>query len=397
MTKISLEFAENHLVSALATPPYSWLNAIADHLQIKIFQRGNHIILEGETHPCELAADCLQKLYESAQDGEFLKENLPEMAFGENIGMPHNNMSGASKAAKADNTHHHLSPHNLEKLLAQVSNIVEQPMASMQPIQSIQNPQSQNNPLTKNFAVKKSSKISQKFAQAGNNNLQQEHPKLKGKLVNSLNQSQQIYLDAIDNHMLTIGVGPAGTGKTHLAVACGIKLLLEEKVSQIILSRPAVEAGERLGYLPGDMRDKIDPYFQPVYDSLYEFLGKEHTERYLTIGKISLAPLAYMRGRTLKNAFIILDEAQNTTIAQMKMFLTRLGEGSQMVINGDLSQIDLPKPQISGLKDAILRLKNINNIAICHFSIHDSVRHSLVNEILTAYQAQDNGEEKRNI
>ncbi len=206
-------------------------------------------------------------------------------------------------------------------------------------------------------------------------------------MLTPANQAQSQYLDAISNRLLTFGVGPAGTGKTHLAVGYGIKLLLEKQISHVIFARPAVEAGERLGYLPGDMRDKIDPYFQPIYDSLHEFLGKEQTERYMLSGKIDIAPLAYMRGRTLKNAFILLDEAQNATPKQMKMFLTRLGAHSRMVINGDLSQTDLPDRQLSGLQDAINHLQHVAKISICRFQTKDIMRHDLVRDILAAYES----------
>ena len=193
------------------------------------------------------------------------------------------------------------------------------------------------------------------------------------------------YLDAIKSNTVTIAVGPAGTGKTYLAVAMAVKAFRAKQVSRIILTRPAVEAGEKLGFLPGDMQDKVDPYLRPLYDGLYDMLGNETFQKYLTKGTIEVAPLAYMRGRTLDNAFIILDEAQNTTPAQMKMFLTRLGFNSKMVITGDITQIDLPRGAKSGLKDCVKILKNIEGIGIVEFDKRDIVRHPLVKYIVEAF------------
>src|SRR5574344_2377867 len=185
---------------------------------------------------------------------------------------------------------------------------------------------------------------------------------------------------------LVFGLGPAGTGKTYLAVALAVTLMLEGRIDKIILSRPAVEAGENLGFLPGDLKEKVDPYLRPLYDALYEMLPAEQVDKKLSLGEIEIAPLAFMRGRTLSNAFVILDEAQNTTPMQMKMFLTRLGENSRMVVNGDLSQVDLPRGTVSGLKDAIDTLENVNNISSVTFSASDVVRHGLVAKIVKAYE-----------
>lgn len=185
---------------------------------------------------------------------------------------------------------------------------------------------------------------------------------------------------------LVFGLGPAGTGKTYLAVALAVSMMLEGKIDKIILSRPAVEAGENLGFLPGDLKDKVDPYLRPLYDALYEMLPAEQVDKKLAIGEIEIAPLAFMRGRTLSNAFVILDEAQNTTPMQMKMFLTRLGENSRMVVNGDLSQVDLPRGVISGLKDALDTLENVSSISSVTFSANDVVRHGLVAKIVKAYE-----------
>ena len=208
----------------------------------------------------------------------------------------------------------------------------------------------------------------------------------KGKPIKAKTVGQQNYMKAITKNTVTIGVGPAGTGKTYLAVAAAVAAFRERTVNRIILTRPAVEAGERLGFLPGDLQNKVDPYLRPLYDALYDMLGPETFQKYQERGSIEVAPLAYMRGRTLDDSFIILDEAQNTTKEQMKMFLTRLGFGSKIVITGDVTQIDLTDDKVSGLKDAIRVLEGVNDIAICHLTSADVVRHALVQEIINAYE-----------
>ena len=208
----------------------------------------------------------------------------------------------------------------------------------------------------------------------------------RGKPVKAKTLGQQKYIKAIQKNTITIGVGPAGTGKTYLAVAAAVAAFREKKVNRIILTRPAVEAGERLGFLPGDLQNKVDPYLRPLYDALYDMLGPESFQKYQERGSIEVAPLAYMRGRTLDDSFIILDEAQNTTKEQMKMFLTRLGFGSKIVITGDVTQIDLPEDKVSGLKDAIRILDKVDDIAICTLTAADVVRHSLVQKIINAYE-----------
>ena len=208
----------------------------------------------------------------------------------------------------------------------------------------------------------------------------------KGKPIKAKTVGQQNYMKAITKNTVTIGVGPAGTGKTYLAVAAAVAAFRERTVNRIILTRPAVEAGERLGFLPGDLQNKVDPYLRPLYDALYDMLGPETFQKYQERGSIEVAPLAYMRGRTLDDSFIILDEAQNTTKEQMKMFLTRLGFGSKIVITGDVTQIDLPDDKVSGLKDAIRVLEGVNDIAICRLTSADVVRHALVQEIINAYE-----------
>ena len=217
----------------------------------------------------------------------------------------------------------------------------------------------------------------------------------KGKPIKAKTVGQQKYMKAIQKNTITIGVGPAGTGKTYLAVAAAVAAFRERTVNRIILTRPAVEAGERLGFLPGDLQNKVDPYLRPLYDALYDMLGAETFQKYQERGSIEVAPLAYMRGRTLDDSFIILDEAQNTTREQMKMFLTRLGFGSKIVITGDVTQIDLPDDKTSGLKDAVRVLENVKDIAICRLTAADVVRHALVQEIINAYEKDANKREKQ--
>ena len=209
---------------------------------------------------------------------------------------------------------------------------------------------------------------------------------LKGKIVKPKTLGQKKYVDAIRDKTIVLGVGPAGTGKTYLAVAMAVKAFRAHDVSKIILTRPAVEAGEKLGFLPGDLQNKVDPYLRPLYDALFEMLGPETFQKQQERGCIEVAPLAYMRGRTLDDSFIILDEAQNTTPEQMKMFLTRLGFGSKIVITGDVTQIDLPETKRSGLIEAMKVLKNIEDISINRFTEKDVVRHRLVQDIIRAYE-----------
>ncbi|MDN6162252.1 MAG: PhoH family protein [Atopostipes sp.] len=207
-----------------------------------------------------------------------------------------------------------------------------------------------------------------------------------GKEIKAKNLGQSQYIDSIEENDIVFGVGPAGTGKTFLAVAMAVAALRAGEVKRIILTRPAVEAGEKLGFLPGDLQEKVDPYLRPLFDSLYTILGVEHTGRLIEKQTIEIAPLAYMRGRTLDDAFVILDEAQNTTNEQMKMFLTRLGYDSKMVVNGDVTQIDLPKGSSSGLKEVIKRLNNLEGIGMVRFDRADVIRHPLVSKVIKAYE-----------
>ena len=208
----------------------------------------------------------------------------------------------------------------------------------------------------------------------------------KGKPIKAKTLGQKKYVEAIRDNVVTLGVGPAGTGKTYLAVAAAVAAFRAKEINRIILTRPAVEAGERLGFLPGDLQSKVDPYLRPLYDALFDMLGAETYQKYLERGNIEVAPLAYMRGRTLDDSFIILDEAQNTSREQMKMFLTRLGFGSKIVITGDVTQIDLPADKVSGLKEAMKVLDGVDDIAICKLTGADVVRHELVQKIIEAYE-----------
>ncbi|MBT3734680.1 MAG: PhoH family protein [Gammaproteobacteria bacterium] len=211
------------------------------------------------------------------------------------------------------------------------------------------------------------------------------------KSIKPRGRNQIGYIRAIRSNDINFGVGPAGTGKTYLAVACAVEALEQEQVRRILLVRPAVEAGEKLGFLPGDLSQKIDPYLRPLYDALYEMLGFERVEKLIEKNVIEVAPLAYMRGRTLNNSYIILDESQNTTVEQMKMFLTRVGFGSTVVVTGDITQIDLPNKTMSGLRHVLTVLKDINGISFTHFSSRDVVRHPLVQRIVEAYDRSENG------
>lgn len=216
--------------------------------------------------------------------------------------------------------------------------------------------------------------------------------KTRRKRITPRSPTQARYVASMRQDELVIGIGPAGTGKTYLAVCLAVEMLIAGRVDRLVLSRPAVEAGEHLGFLPGDMRDKVDPYLRPLYDALYDTLPADQVMKKIGTGEIEIAPLAFMRGRTLSNAFVILDEAQNSTPTQMKMFLTRLGENSRMVVTGDLSQVDLPKGAVSGLQDAVDTLGNVESVGFVHFSDRDVVRHPLVSRIVRAYDARTRAE-----
>ena len=218
---------------------------------------------------------------------------------------------------------------------------------------------------------------------------------VKGKPIKAKTVGQQKYIDAIRQDTIVLGIGPAGTGKTYLAVALAVSAFRDRKVDRIIITRPAIEAGEKLGFLPGDLQSKVDPYLRPLYDALFDMLGAESFQKHMERGAIEVAPLAYMRGRTLENSFIILDEAQNTTVEQMKMFLTRLGMGSKAVITGDITQVDLPSSTRCGLVDAEGVLKGVEDIGIVRLTERDVVRHQLVQRIIKAYEKDEENKKRR--
>ena len=305
LTKIELTPSDANVMIRFVGELNENLKYVEKTFNVKIFQNGNNIKIQGSQKDVNNSADALQKLYEAAGQGiEITKETL------------------------------HLyiqDTYNQEKGF---ETIIKTPKKSIVP---------------------------------------------RGK-------NQRLYLESMHKHEVNFGIGPAGTGKTYLAVAAAIDALLKEKVDRIILIRPAVEAGEKLGFLPGDLSQKVDPYLRPLYDCLYEMLGIERTEKLLANGNVEIAPLAYMRGRTLNNSFIIVDESQNTTKEQMKMVLTRMGFNSYLVINGDLTQIDLPKNITSGLSNAIKVLKDTDGIGFTNFSSRDVVRHPLVRKIIDAYE-----------
>ena len=217
----------------------------------------------------------------------------------------------------------------------------------------------------------------------------------KGKPIKAKTLGQKKYVEAIRDNVVTLGIGPAGTGKTYLAVAAAVAAFRAKEINRIILTRPAVEAGERLGFLPGDLQSQVDPYLRPLYDALFDMLGAETYQKYVERGTLEVAPLAYMRGRTLDDSFIILDEAQNTSREQMKMFLTRLGFGSKIVITGDITQIDLPADKVSGLREAMRVLKGVQDIAVCRLTESDVVRHALVQRIIKAYEVDEERRDRK--
>lgn len=305
ISKLSLVFSDNHILQQLVGVQNSYLKRLETHLHVKIYSRGNVLLVQGEEQAVEKAKTILTQLEKRLKQGDSID---------------HNDVDGTIR---------------------------------MHPV-----------------------------AQGGNMKI---YLKATNKSILPRSPSQKIFMEAMENNELVFGIGPAGTGKTYLAVAMGASLLMAGKVERLILSRPAIEAGERLGFLPGDLKEKVDPYLRPIYDALYEMFPSVQVEKLISSGAIEIAPLAFMRGRTLAHAYIILDEAQNTTPLQMKMFLTRLGEGSRMVITGDVTQIDLPSQQESGLLDAQKRFKNIPSISFIEFGADDVVRHPLVAKIVKAY------------
>jgi phosphate starvation-inducible PhoH-like protein len=329
--RVKIEIDDNDLLRELAGHFDENLALIEDRLGISASARGNIIVLEGKEHAVSTGQAILEGLYQ-------------RLAGGEQIGM--------------------------EEVMGS--------LAHLDPVSHAAKAGSKPRRKSRNGAS--SMKLLERTDRENLVKLKTLRRHLKSR-----SRNQSLYLTSIEENELTFGIGPAGTGKTYLAVAYAAAALEKGLVERIILSRPAVEAGERLGFLPGDMRDKIDPYLRPLYDALDDLLGREKVEHGIESGAIEIAPLAFMRGRTLSNAFIILDEAQNTTSVQMKMFLTRLGEGSRMVVTGDPSQIDLPAGVRSGLIEAEALLKKVESVGLVRFGREDVVRHDLVTRIINAY------------
>ncbi len=338
------------------------IHQIAHAFDIAIRRRGDHFNLHGDTDACRMAIDVLTQLY--AQSRQPLADNAVQLAI---FAMQHRANTPIATLNPIENSVSELAAdQSLRSDVSVSATTVTIPKNAPKntPVSAPKNTPVSASTITPTIALKNR----------------------RGD-VKARTPSQQAYIAAMMANALVFGLGPAGTGKTYLAVACAVDALEREQVERIILTRPAVEAGEKLGFLPGDLSQKIDPYLRPLYDGLFDLLGAEKTQRYLDKQIIEVAPLAFMRGRTLNNAFVILDEAQNTTPEQLKMFLTRLGFGSQMVVTGDLTQIDLPKHITSGLRDIQLILESVKGVAFHHFDRHDVVRHSLVGRIVSAYES----------
>ncbi|MFT8674843.1 MAG: PhoH family protein [Acetobacter sp.] len=323
---LTLQFEDNTLLARLVGDHDKHLRFVEEGLDVEVARRGNRISIRGVPALASLARTALSALYQKLAAGEVVDSSTVEAAIR------------MSRAHESRNT-------------------PTQPAAG-QPAPTV-------------------------LADTDLPAIRTRHGTIEPR-----SPGQADYMKALARKELVFGVGPAGTGKTYLAVAQAVAMLQAGSIDRIILSRPAVEAGERLGFLPGDMKDKIDPYLRPLYDALYDMLPGDQVIRRMAAGDIEVAPLAFMRGRTLSHAFVILDEAQNTTIAQMKMFLTRLGPGSRMVVTGDLTQIDLPEGTTSGLRDAVETLENIKGVTISRFNAADVVRHRLVARIIEAYDAK---------
>ena len=329
---VTLNDASPYELSHFCGPLNSHLHQIEKHFQVRIYHRGNQFLLSGHTLAIEKVNRLLTRLYREIKEGQELTSHQIHLW-----------------------TQHY---HAQDDLSGKIANMKNAPS-------NVGDSKLDNN--IEKFTVIKTKKCS----------------------VKPRGANQQHYVRAIDTHDINFGIGPAGTGKTYLAVACAVDALLKEKIERILLVRPAIEAGEKLGFLPGDLTQKIDPYLRPIYDALYEMLGFETVDKLIERNIIELAPLAYMRGRTLNNAFVILDESQNTTREQMKMFLTRVGFGSTAVINGDPTQVDLPRGQDSGLKQALQVLDGVEGVSLTRFLSKDVVRHPIVQRIVNAYEAFD--------
>ncbi len=333
------------------------LRLIEKRLGIRIQNRGNQFMLKGEINTAHIAADILRKLYLDASSGTQLTPELVHLSLQPSS-------LDQTRASLQSTIHNNRDNQHMENTPPKPPAANPESTAAADPeLESHLTPQPPATP----FSTIRTRKL----------------------LVKSRGANQQIYLRNIHQQDINFGIGPAGTGKTYLAVACAVEALEKEEIQRILLVRPAVEAGEKLGFLPGDLSQKIDPYLRPLYDALYEMLGFDRVSRLIERSIIEIAPLAYMRGRTLNNAFVILDESQNTTKEQMKMFLTRIGYGSAAVITGDITQVDLPKGTQSGLRHAMHVLDGVEGIGFTHFTSKDVVRHPLVQRIVEAYEHHD--------
>ncbi|NHO65039.1 PhoH family protein [Aestuariicella hydrocarbonica] len=356
--RVDLEPNNTRRLAALCGQFDEHLRQIERRLNIEIRNRGNQFSIFGDTATSRIAGHLLKTLYRDTDAGAELTPDDIHLALQQAQNERHRGSTSHSR-----NPHH--SPYSEQEPTMSETH-AQKPAGQQKPAKDQDNLHSLTLIRTKKCTVK---------------------PR---------GQHQQDYVRAIQTHDINFGVGPAGTGKTYLAVACAVEALLNDEIERILLVRPAVEAGEKLGFLPGDLSQKVDPYLRPLYDALYEMLGFETVGKLIERSVIEVAPLAYMRGRTLNNSFIILDESQNTTREQMKMFLTRIGFGSTAVITGDPSQIDLPRGHASGLKHVIDVLKGVNGISFTHFDSKDVVRHPLVQRIVEAYESSEEADNKAN-
>lgn len=350
-----LDFADNRLLALLFGEHDRHLSRIEQQLGVSVSPRGNRLVIAGPSDGQESARAVLRELYGRLETGAMIEmgdvEGAVRMALGRRMQQESTNTGGEMQAVG-------------KSVITQAA------------------------PSTR-AAREAEARAAERAAANTESRLPDGAIRTKKRIIIARSPTQGSYIAELMRRELVFGLGPAGTGKTYLAVAVAVQMLLDGRVDRIILSRPAVEAGERLGFLPGDMRDKIDPYLRPLYDALYDMLPPERVEKGLTSGEIEVAPLAFMRGRTLANAFVILDEAQNTSPVQMKMLLTRLGENSRLVVTGDLSQVDLPLGVPSGLRDALDILEGVEGISFVRFSDQDVVRHPLVTKVVRAYAQRE--------
>ncbi len=373
-----LDFDDNRLLALLFGEHDRHLARIEQQLDVQVSTRGNRVAITGITENRQAARDVLTGLYGRLQAGALIEIGDVEGA----IRMARGRMMEKQVAGDAQPGRPAVPALNSEQVQQESNNSggVMQAVGKSVVTQAIP---------SNRAAREAAERAAERAAANTETRLPDGAIRTKKRIILPRSPTQAHYIAALLRHELVFGLGPAGTGKTYMAVAVAVQMLLEGRVDRIILSRPAVEAGERLGFLPGDMRDKVDPYLRPLYDALYDMLPPERVEKGLTSGEIEVAPLAFMRGRTLSNAYVILDEAQNTSPVQMKMLLTRLGENSRLAVTGDLSQIDLPLGVPSGLRDALDILEGVEGISFVRFSDQDVVRHPLVTKVVRAYAQRE--------